>query len=1150
MSEVLNYSIDFAADGTDLEQPLNKDDVIVAKFDVKADGTPLTKEQAESKVIRFYDYNEDGTTFDINTPSTVFAPAMTDEDGEDIVFNDVAVATATSEMNGKKIRISLQEKATEGAPTELFHRDATLTVNDTPVQGVTVGTPYITIGKKQDKQIAVLNADVTTDRKDVVYQWLKDGEVVPNLTSSTAILDKAESAYGTYQLVVKYNQKHGRYRKEVRSDSVVLNEESFAERTSVTVESPSSSETSGQPVAGADTHASENTHTDTAHTEDNTHVEPSHTDGDTHVADSVPGASTGTEEHHDAALSEGAHNDSATHEAGHENPQGSEASTGVSQPAVSGGETEKHNEESTPDVRPAPAVPAEGNGETHTEQPADTHTGTPSAETHEGSTVTTGEQGSPAPVVSHEGTDSPAGETSTGVTKPATEEKHDEPQSSPGVSTPTTDQGTSSTGSRPQPGAEANGHTADASSATGSAENHPVETHHESETNHSTDTAHQDEPRPNETVVQPQPPVSGEPARNEDTHAAENTGATTGKEEKPAGTTETQPVAPAPAEKHEDTPVVTPSQPSVDTPHEAPAVTPSQPSAGSDAGVQPSAPVNNEPSAPADNAHTETGSQLAVGAGEHHDETNHTTEQPQGTPVQPPVAPEHHDETTHNTEGNPSVSGTTETQPAVPEKRGIKLRHTNLGILREGTPLEIEAVATPEERGYELAQCQWMNIKDGVATPLAGQNTATLNIVIGPEHGNIFYLIAYNGPELVMSEHAKATHIEYKDVEIIVKPETQLLNKVEGDPLDLEVTAVPSDHVVFRWKKEVNGQETSVEGGTQNTLHIEPLRLTDAGDYFIEGERLGKVFARRKVSTVEVAPRKVEVPFNPVLDKSGELSEAIGKTFTLTVTEPNATENTVYSWYRTPVGGQPALLPGQNTNVLTISDLKVSDAGVYYVEVSETNRAPVRSAAVTLNVIPEPETLKPQPPVPGTEGTTGDSSTTDPYDGSKVQGDAFGYKHTLTNLSVATFRQYAQMMNPASRIDPLTGLEWQIRLYETLMTILKTDSIDVYMEAMDAAVDFFYTYSGSLFAMENRARFLQYATDSRLPKDSREALLELFNVFYTMGNPGGPEDRWDLKEIKDILRNSVAYARLSQYYDRKYKAMKSAEISGRVRNFI
>lgn len=1059
MSEVLNYSIDFAADGTNLEQPLNKDDIIVAKLDVKADGVLLTKEQAESKVIRFYDYNEDGTTFDINTPSTVFAPAMTDEDGEDIVFNDVAVATATSEMNGKKIRISLQEKATEGTPTELFHRDVTLTVNDTPVQGVTVDTPFITIGKKQDKQIAVLNANITTDRTDVVYQWLKDGTPVPNLTAGSVTLDKDESVYGNYQLVVKYNQKHGRYRKEVKSDAVVLNEESFAERTNVTVENSSpSTDVSSQPGASADTH------TDTTHTEESTHAEPGRTDGDTHAADPVPGAAS----------------------------------------------PEEHRDPVTPDVRPAAS----------------------STETHEGSTVTTGEQGSPspAPVEKHEETNARAGETSTGGVQPATEDHHDNPQSAPGVTTPSADQGASTAGSQPQPGAETDGHTADVSPAPGTAESHPVETHPEGETSHNTDTAHQDDPRPNETVAQPQPPVAGKeestPAHSEDHTASTGNADQTGKEEKPAGTTETQPVSPAPAERHEDTP----------------AVTPSQPSTGSDANVQ--------PSAPADNTHAEAGSQPAVGAGEHHDETSHATEQPQGTPAQPPVAPEHHDETTHNTEGNPSVSGTTETQPAIPEKRGIKLDHTNLGILHEGSELVIKAVATPEEKGYELAQCQWMNVKDGVASPVAGQNTAELRLVITPDHGAEFYLTAYNGPELVMSEHAKITRIEYKDVEIIVKPETQLLNKVEGDPLDLEVTAIPSDHVVFRWKKEVNGQETSVEGGTQNTLHIEPLRLTDAGDYFIEGERLGKVFARRKVSTVEVAPRKVEVPFNPVLDKSGELSEAIGKTFTLTVTEPNATENTVYSWYRTPVGGQPALLPGQNTNVLTISDLKVSDAGVYYVEVSETNRAPVRSAAVTLNVIPEPETMKPQPPVPGTEGTTGDSSTTDPYDGSKVQGDAFGYKHTLTNLSVATFRQYAQMMNPASRIDPLTGLEWQIRLYETLMTILKTDSIDVYMEAMDAAVDFFYTYSGSLFAMENRARFLQYATDSRLPKDAREALLELFNVFYTMGNPGGPEDRWDLKEIKDILRNSVAYARLAQYYDRKYKAMKSAEISGRVRNFI
>lgn len=253
------------------------------------------------------------------------------------------------------------------------------------------------------------------------------------------------------------------------------------------------------------------------------------------------------------------------------------------------------------------------------------------------------------------------------ATQPA-EEKHDEPQAAPGVSTPVADQGTSSTGSQPQPGADSNGHNADVSPAPGTAESHTVETHPEGETGSHTDTAHQDEPHSNETVVQPKPPVSSEPARSEDTHAAENTGATTGKEEKPAGTAETQPVSPAPAEDHT----------------ESPAVTPSQPSTGTDAGTQPSAPVNSgsssessvpahsEPSAPADNMHTEAGASPTVGAGEHHDETNHATEQPQGTPAQPPVAPERHDEATHNTEGNPSVSGTTETQPAASSYDDLK----------------------------------------------------------------------------------------------------------------------------------------------------------------------------------------------------------------------------------------------------------------------------------------------------------------------------------------------------------------------------------------------------------------------------------------------------------------------------------------------
>lgn len=498
-------------------------------------------------------------------------------------------------------------------------------------------------------------------------------------------------------------------------------------------------------------------------------------------------------------------------------------------------------------------------------------------------------------------------------------------------------------------------------------------------------------------------------------------------------------------------------------------------------------------------------------------------------------------------EGQPVVPSTGETTvvtpapvtPAAPtpgnDTEGtfsIELSQTNIGDITEGETLEIHAVT---QSGATLTSCQWYQIKEGIAVAIDGQNTDTLNIVISPEHGKQFYLSAIvNGSQLT-SKTAVISNLRYKDITIESSQEDRIKDlKVDGE---LNVTAVvtPNDsNLTLKWEREVSGVRVPVLGNTTSSLYISPLALTDAGNYYLVATRFDKK-VEKLITQVTVTDKEVLQPMAVTLDLSGNVQRPFGGSFQLVATVTNLGENTVYQWFRTPNGGQPALLPAQQLSVLSIADLKASDAGHYYVEVSDGVRQPVRSASVYLDVIPEPKA----------EDNTGANTGNTHVDPNDPHADS-GRDFTFTNLKVYNFRQYANVMQPVNRTPPAVGLSWQIRLYGDLMDILKYPDVDVYMDAMDAAVDFFYTYKDSLFSMDNRARFLQYATDADLTKDDREALLEVFNVFASMGDPE-TNQRWSLFEIKDILQDTVAYARLVQYYDRKFQSMKSAKVQG---NFL
>ncbi|MCG8668925.1 MAG: immunoglobulin domain-containing protein [Pseudomonadales bacterium] len=151
----------------------------------------------------------------------------------------------------------------------------------------------------------------------------------------------------------------------------------------------------------------------------------------------------------------------------------------------------------------------------------------------------------------------------------------------------------------------------------------------------------------------------------------------------------------------------------------------------------------------------------------------------------------------------------------------------------------------------------------------------------------------------------------------------------EGASLTLNVTASGSPLPSYQWYKD--GQP--IQGASNSRLNLGTLALEEEGEYFCRVEN--------EAAAVDSAPMQVEVkeivrisssPSNEVL--------SVGESATLTVVATGEAPLN-YSWFK----DGDLLEQGSNLTSITLSDVSASDAGSYYVTVSNQGSEENTSAA-------------------------------------------------------------------------------------------------------------------------------------------------------------------------------------------------------------
>lgn len=260
----------------------------------------------------------------------------------------------------------------------------------------------------------------------------------------------------------------------------------------------------------------------------------------------------------------------------------------------------------------------------------------------------------------------------------------------------------------------------------------------------------------------------------------------------------------------------------------------------------------------------------------------------------------------------------------------ITSQPTNASVTA-GTDATFTVVATGDDLEY-----QWF--KDGVA--IDGATSATLTVSsVGSEDVGSYYVRITNPNGNVTSASATLSLQSSTAPVVTTPPASQTKN--EGATLTLTVAASGKSPLSYQWTKD----GADIAGQTSSTLRITPVQRSTAGVYRVRVTNdLGSTTSDPANVTVHFKPEIQIQPSSGTLDQGQQVTLTVGAVGTV---EPDGTvtaSDLTYKWFK---DGSTAVL--STTSTLTIFNLRATDAGRYYVVVSNSAGS-TQSAYATLTV--------------------------------------------------------------------------------------------------------------------------------------------------------------------------------------------------------